>query len=194
MFKPKRRFAGRGAGGRPTRTWMSLETTWSTGTLSATTATSLLALQAPTAGGTITSDPPEDMTLLRIIAEHRVIHSAAVAEWVVALTVQDTTWTPSSTFADDADKRILYAKAYANPTATARTHHPPGQTVLDPGGTPAFAGGTERQLCFIDIAPRVRLEPGKALFLVCYEQAGTGTFELDAQFARVLFQRSARRR
>lgn len=194
----RKRFTGRARGSRgvrPSRTWVSLDTAMRTGSLSSTTATSLLSLQAPTTL-TLTSDPPEDMTVLRIVGDYAIKMSGSGAEWVMALTVQDTAWTPSASFVDDADKRILWSRTYSTGTGTAVSVElgPNGTVEQDSGGSPTRAYTLHPDITRIDIAPKVRIECGKALFLVCYEQAGTGTFEVDTtQNVRLLFQRSFRR-
>lgn len=181
----RRSFGSKGA--QPTRSWVSLNVAWTFNAVAVTSTSSLISLQAPTTLA-LTSDPPEDLTILRIKGDFSVSMSNVVATWVMALLVQDTTWTPSNDFQDDADKRILWSQTYANSTAAAVTYDPPG--VINVG---SIISNTVREATHIDIAPKVRLEAGKALYLVAYEQSQGATFTTNSENMRMLFQRSGRR-
>lgn len=188
-FKRYGRWRGRSAG-RPSRTWASIDALASgwdiTGT--ATTSANLISLQAPTSLASLTSDPPEDMTLLRIVGDFQVTVSTT-GIWVMALLVQDTVWTPSATFNLDADKRVLWSRSYQAVEAVLHTYCHDGHCTVT--GTNMFEC---RDLTHIDIKPMVKLEPGKSLVLVAYEQSGSATFTSNSQNMRVLFQRTQRKR
>jgi len=160
--------------------------------ISATGTSDLMSLQAPTTLQGITSDPPEDITILRIIGDFLVLITGAPATWILALVVQDTTWTPTATFPGDADKRILWSQTYFCSGTNESYQWYSG--IFVPNGTPAAAAGTPREMSHIDISPKVRLEPGKGLFLVAYEQNGAVNFSVDPGNVRMLFQRTSRRR
>lgn len=180
------RFAGRGA--RPSRQWVSLQAGWSHNT-AVTAAVSLISLQAPTTLA-LTSDPPEDLTILRIVGEFTTTLSAE-GSWVLALLAQDTDWTPT-TFANDSDKRILWSQAYTNPTtATTLAWSPPGHMS---GTAVTNLEVVLRNAVYIDIQPKVRLETGKALYLVAYELLNGATFTSTGTTVRMLMQRTARAR
>lgn len=184
------RSRGRSAGFRPSRVWASIDalaTGWDiSGT--GTTAVTLVSMQAPTSLASLTTDPPEDMTLLRIVGNHRVTLSTT-AQWTLALLVQDTTWTPGATFNVDCDKRILWSRNFEAVTNAVHTWCPDGH--LDVTGT-NMTGGMHH-VTSVDIKPMVKMEAGKALFLVAYEQSGAATFTSNSQNMRLLFQRSGRR-
>lgn len=175
---------------KPSRVWLPLAGTPLNG-VSSTTASSLYSLQAPTVsiGTALTADPPEDVTILRVMADFSFAISAAGA-WILALTVQDTAWTPSATFELDGDKRFLWTSTYVNLQAAApATYHPPG--MLD--NAAGVIGGDLRHATHIDITPKVRVEAGKALYLVAYEQSGTASVTVTLYSFRMLYQQSGRR-
>lgn len=185
------RFAGRGV--KPTRTWITANQGFLFSAVTATTANVVMRMEGPTDPTNLTSDPPEDITILRVKGSFFVQLSAtaATAAWILALTVQDTTWTPGATFPGDADKRILWQRCYQK-GATNATHSWWSPGYLEIAST-AFVEQTG--MCDIDIAPKVKLEPGKALYLVAYEEDGSSTFSLASNDnVRILFQRTSRRR
>lgn len=178
--------------GRPSRTWADVSDQWNTGgAVSATTATTVISLQAPSSLASLTSDPPEDMTLLRIVGNFAVTISTT-GEWQLAMLVQDTTWTPASNFTTDGDKRMLWSRAFQAGAAVAHSWFPPGYLAADLGAGNFYAG--QMGSCNVDIKPMVKLEPGKALFLVAYEEAGASAITVASSNMRVLYQRSPRRR
>lgn len=194
---PARRFVRRSGGGgrpmRPSRVWMALsDTGWSqlASPVFATTAVSLLSLQAPTTSA-LTSDPPEDLTVLRIKGQFRV-GLAASCTWTLALLVQDVTWTPTATLEDDLDKRLLWLRTFRNQATVTVQWDEGGAMVYDIGGSPTVAQAACCAVTEIDIAPKVRIECGKALYLVAYENEGTGSCFTDAHNMRLLFQRTRR--
>lgn len=184
-----KRFVRRARGGtaRPTRTWVSLNAGYALSAITATTSATLLSLQAPTSL-TLTSDPPEDMTVLRIRGSMNVLLSAA-GSWTLALLVQDTTWTPSTAFEDDADKRILFSQTFRNTLATTKVWNPDGTVEYGSGGVT----GVTSNVTQVDISPKVRIGAGQALFLVGYEDTGAAALTVDTAEMRLLFQRSGRR-
>lgn len=189
----RRRFVRRfGGTGRPTRVWASLSGDVVFAAVSATTTSTLIQLQAPASLASLTSDPPEDMTVLRLTGAFTVtIAGDSTANWTLALLVQDTAWTPGATFSVDADKRILWHRTYQATNATSDNWRPPGTYSASGAG----AQPTQEADVSFDIAPKVRIEAGKALFMVAYENVATsGTLTMACADLRVLFQRSQRRR
>lgn len=181
----RRSFRGARSASRPTRTWVGVSGQFAMAGATATTAGTLIQLQAPADLSNLTSDPPEDVTVLRMRGSF-VLALSTAGSWTLALLVQDTTWTPG-TFLADSDKRMLWTETFN--VAEASTWRP-GLFTNAAGSTfPDYPGKT-----FLDIAPKVRIEPGKALFLVAYENTGTATLDISCQEMRVLFQRSPRRR
>lgn len=176
---------------KPTRQWASIQD----GFLAADTVTTahiLVQLQAPTDLTNLTSDPPEDITILRIRGSfNTTLSGSASANWTLALTVQDTVWTPGVTFEVDADKRMLWTRTFQATNATSDTWLVPGTYLASGSGATAFT--SHPNATDLDIAPKVKIETGRALFLVCYENVGAGTVNVGTQDMRVLFQRSRRR-
>lgn len=112
--------------------------------------------------------------------------SASAASWTLALTVQDQTWTPTATLADDLDKRLLWMRTYHSGTQTGPVSWwPPGYMVdsSDPPLVAADAAWTE-----LDISPKVKLEAGQGLYLVAYEVFGAATFTTNSADMRMLWQ------
>lgn len=179
--------------GRPTRTWMNATTGFTLAGIANTGSSIVMQMQAPSDPTNLTADPPEDITILRIVAEFSVnLSSTAAQAWTLALLVQDVTWTPETSFLTDADKRMLWYQTYAGSGAAATSSwYPPGMYAEAGGqGFPGY-----KEMASLDISPKVRLEPGKALYLVGYERNLTaGTITVSAQTARILYQRSGRRK
>lgn len=180
---------GRSRGGaRPSRVWVGIQDQFSFASQAATGTAVLVQLQAPADLSNLTADPPEDLTVLRVIGDLTVtLASTSAGSWTLALLVQDTTWTPTTRFEDDADKRILWAQNYTS-LAAATYVWTSGYLAVNNVPTP----GVPREMTRLDIAPKVRIEAGKALYLVAYEQSGTTTFSVESQNMRLLFQRSGR--
>lgn len=178
---------------RPTRVWVAANTGFTFVGVTGTSASIVMQLQAPTDVTNLTADPPEDLTILRMRGSFSVTlagdASASVANWVLALTVQDVTWTPSSSFLTDADKRILWSMSYTSNDATFTRWLEPD--TMQAGTTTLFGVGTRG--ASLDIAPKVKLEAGKALYLVAYEMSGAVAFSVTTRDMRILFQRSRRR-
>lgn len=197
----RRRSSFGSRGQRPARQWLPLAGS-AISSATGTTSVSLYGLQAPTVtiGTDLTSDPPEDVTIMRVVADIQVVMTtvSAGARWILGLLVQDRTWTPGATFAVDADKRFLWTMTYnypANstntPGLTAWTYWPPGLIQVSATADQFFE--CPREAVHIDIAPKVRLEDGKALHMVAYEEAGATSFTCTIQSMRLLMQRSRRR-
>lgn len=183
-----RRFS-RSRAPRPARAWQDLSAAFVLTTQATSTSVNLLEFQAP-AAGSLTAMPPEDVTVLRVVGDFTVQLSAAVCSWTLGLMVADSTWTPGATFVVDSDKRVLWHRTYTNFAGTGtQTWVPPGLHV-DGTGTP-FPDATRAG--FFDITPKVRLEQGKALKLVAWENAGAGTVTVSSVDMRALYQRSRRR-
>lgn len=152
-----------------------------------TTAVPLLQLQSPTNLSNLTADPPEDLTVLRVVGDFQVQLTIVTANWSLALIVADVTWTPGATIAVDNDKRILWQMTYVSIDSVVNWI-PPG-TFLDTG----VVTMAPREAVHIDIAPKVKVEAGKALYLVAYENVAGGTLTTSSATMRVLYQRSGRR-
>lgn len=193
MQKRVNRSAGRRPGSyRPDRDWAALNAGWSFAAVAETSVSPLVELQAPlNLGAPLTADPPEDLTVLRVVGDFRVTMSVVNSSWTLALLVQDVTWTPVA-FNLDSDKRILWNRPFSTFWSTGGAVWTEGDVVFDtadPSRMPHLATGWTH----IDIQPKVRVSPGKALYLVAYENIGASTFTTSAANMRVLYQRSGRR-
>lgn len=166
----------------PSRQWTELATGFVVSS-TATTAVAVWGLQAPAAAAGLTALPPADVVIMRIRGNFQVTLSAASSTWVMGLTVQDQTWTPSAVFRTDADKRWLWLRTFTTNTE-AVSWIPPGymSSASDPTGW-ADARWTE-----LDVAPKVKLESGQALYLVAYEETGASTMTITSVDMRMLWQ------
>lgn len=177
---------------KPDRQWLPLTGVVASAT-AITTQTKLYELQMPTVtiGTALTADPPEDVTILRLVAEYSFSFTQATqsGDWTIALTVQDANWTAGANFVADADKRMLWYQTFvSDPVASTQNWFPPD----------AFIAGTTRSASTwghtrIDIAPKVRVEAGKALYAVLYENSGAQTATWSLNTCRLLLQHSGRR-
>lgn len=167
--------------------------------ITSTTASRLYGLQAPTVtiGTDLTADPPEDVTILRVTADLSVTLSSAGC-WVLALLVQDTTWSPASTYTLDADKRVLWHKTYDTNGAlgalagfVSATWECPNHLTVD--ATTDLVVECQPDAVQLDCTPKVRLEDGKGLHLVAYEQSGAAAMTCVLRNMRLLMKRSGRR-
>lgn len=145
-----------------------------------------MTLEAP-ATLALTSDPPEDLTILRIVGDFNVALTTT-GVWILAVLVQDSTWTPSGVFATDADKRVLWSGIW-QATGGVATEWLRGRM------TQAGQEDTAQEIAMthIDIAPKARIRPGQALYLVAYEISGAAALTTATANMRLLFQRSGRR-
>lgn len=176
---------GRASAARPSRQWTELQSTF-TLNVTATAATPVWGLQAPAPAAGLTALPPEDVVLMRIRGSFNC-SITATASWTLALTVQDTTWTPG-TFAGDSDKRLLWTRSFT-PTGAGNIFGDTGLQVWDLAGTPLVAHWNS----MLDISPKVKLESGQALYLVAYELTGTATLTVSTAEMRMLWQVRKRR-
>lgn len=168
--------------------WAGVSGQWVMAGVSTTTAAALVQLQAPSDLSNLTADPPEDLTILRVMGDFAV-EVSTTGSWTLALLVQDTTWTPGSTFLVDSDKRVLWMQSYVvNPAATYRWAT--GRLEVNN----AVVAGQSREMTRVDIAPKVRIEAGKALYLVAYEGTNGSTFTTSSDNMRILAQRTQRTR
>lgn len=154
-----------------------------------------MSMEMPTSLVNITSDPPEDLTVLRVVGDFVV--SLSAGNWTLGCLVQDHTWTPGATVSVDNDKRVLWSMTY-NVTGVAQlagfttaSWEPPGQLFID--ATTDLVVQAPREAVHIDISPKVKIQAGQALYLVAWENSGAGTFTTGSNNMRVLFQRSRRR-
>lgn len=188
-----KRFGRRSVG--PTRTWASIMDNWVITATASSTQVKLLELQTPNSMVSLTADPPEDLTLLRIRGSFSLAMSGT-GSWTMALLVQDTNWTNGGTFQDDSDKRILWSRTFETGAISSlagfngMSIDPPGIVTVDATvdyllNIPGVAD--------VDIAPKVKVEAGKALYLAAYENTGTAALSTGSRDMRVLFQRSRRR-
>lgn len=179
---------------RPERRWVSLNTGWSTGALTSTTAVTLFNMEMPTTLSSLTSALPEDLTLMRVMGDFAVTMSSE-ATWTLYLVVADATWTPNG-FSSDADKRILWSQTYENLSTgfagfVGSFWFPPG--MLYTQATASSVTGVDPRCTHMDIKPKAKLEAGKTLYLVANEIAGAATFEVIGRTMRALVQMSRRR-
>lgn len=170
--------------------WSDVSAQWTFASIVSTTATVLIQLQSPAALNNLTADPPEDLTILRVVGDYLVRMTSGDGNWTLALLVADVTWTPGATISVDNDKRILWQKTYqVFGTAAEAVWHPPGM-YKEAGGT-TFPG--DPSMTHIDISPKVKVEAGKALYLVAYENSGAEDLIVNSVTMRVLYKRSGRR-
>lgn len=186
-----RRFVRRANG--PDRVWAGIAQQWVLSGITDSTAVALVQLQQPASLAALTSDPPEDLTILRIRGEFSVQATEGANSFVLGLTVQDTAWTPTagtSGWNTDSDKRWLWSQTYSTGQATGAVGwSPPGQ--LESAGVTVCSA--PREAVSLDIAPKVRVSSGQALYLVGYELTGTEALTVTGLTIRMLYQRSGRR-
>lgn len=184
----RRNFVRRGGRKPVNMQWSDVSGQFVFAAVAATSTSVLVQLQSPAALNSLTADPPEDLTVLRMVGQFGVSISAATASWSLALTVADVTWTPGATMSVDNDKRILWQQEYRT-GAAAGNWLPPG--MYTEGGAQLFPGWWE--MTGLDISPKVKVEAGKALYLVAYENTGAATFTVTCNSMRLLYKRSGRR-
>lgn len=187
----RRRFVRRNAPKKQNVQWSDISGQFTLSAVGSTSTAILVQLQSPASLAALTSDPPEDLTVLRVKGFFSVTLSAAAsaAQWDLALLVQDTTWTPSATITTDNDKRMLWTRTFAAGTTNAiHTWREPGYLEIA-----ATAFVDQRGMVEVDIAPKVRIEAGKALFLVAYESVTGRDLTVNSSNMRLLYKRSGRR-
>lgn len=163
------RFGGRGY--KPARSWIGSSVAVVTSAGGTSSQANVLAIEAPTLPAVLTAAPPDDITILAVKGYFFI--SAATAPSIdIALMVVDSTWTPSASWLADSDKRLLWWKSFTAITAPLTS--------------------TSQMSWFdVDIKPKVRLEDGKRLVLVQWQEAA-GTCQTTAKL-RLLTQRAGRR-
>lgn len=178
---------------RSARQWLALTLNSTTTVGVGVTKFELLAFEAPTVtvGTPLTADPPEDQTLDRVISFQTITQTAA-GIWDIGLILADRTWTPVGTtsIVPDLDKRWLWWRSgnigIAGDLWTPMTWKS-GAGPTYPNAVPA-----ERDVSSFDIAPKVKLEDGKALMLVVYQATGGEQLTMLSNF-RILMHRAGRR-
>lgn len=183
-----RRYARRPANG-PSRVWSDVSSTFLFAAAAATTQVIQISLESPTNLANLGADPPEDLTILRMVGDFNVTLSAS-GKWRLALLVQDRTWTANTSGVDDNDKRILWSRVFNNLSGFSASWQEPGWLLL--GASPPLVAG-QVDMTHIDISPKVKVENGKALYLVAYEEVNGATLTVTSVNMRVLYQRSGRR-
>lgn len=160
-------------------------------TTTAGAVTKLLEFQAPTVtfGTALTGDTPEDKTILRIVGNWTAVAPGAGSDSWIGLLVADPNWTPigAASIIPDLDKRFLWYRYFAGLDATNTTTWSVNTVVI--GSTTKVMTVADTT---IDIAPKVRLEDGRALMAVCYT-GGTALTSFTFKDMRLLMQRSPRR-
>lgn len=173
----KRRYMRRGSDA-PSRMWIPVPAS-AGGTVATLTPTTWLELQAPTAGAVLTADPPEDVTILRIVGEFTMTASAAGSMTVGLIRVQTgggAPAVPDPTGPADHDQRWLWLRYYEAGGATSWAN---SDATRDPWHWT------------LDIAPKLRMEQGQRLSLIM--DASAGTWTMSSKTIRMLVQRSRRR-
>lgn len=192
-----RRFAGRR---RKELEWLGLPPTALAASTTATTALShLFGFEAPvvTVGTALSSDPPADRIIQRITGELRVKLTGS-GSFTLGLLVVDRTWTPQGgTFSVDADKRILWSRTYdsaelaGNVTGfTSVSWSAPNHMLVN--ATTDLLTECDRGAVYIDVAPKVRLEDGKSLAIIAWENEDGATLILNMVWMRLLLSRAGR--
>lgn len=199
QFSKRRGFVRRGL--RPAHQWLCVPGT--TNFSSQTTGGALsevFGFEGPslTAGTALTSDPPEDQVIDRIMASIQV-NLAGAGSWTLALLMADRTWTApsgSTKYSDLSDKRILWSCNYDSNKLTTFTGFvsaewaPPGHLVID-ATTDLITQCSDRAV-LMDIKPKIRIEDGKALYWLATEESGTASFSSTCYWFRMLLHRAGR--
>lgn len=194
----QRRWSRHGSA-KPARQWLGIPVTTFFAAQSVGATSQVLAFEAPTItpGTAVTADPPEDQIIDRIVAEMQVVINGT-GSWTLALMVVDRTWTQTSTgeMAPDADKRILWYCTYeagiqALPGLTNTSWAPPNYMSIQ-ATTPLYLE-CDWRATHVDISPKIRLEDGKQLVWVCWEESGTALFTMATRTMRLLMHRAGRR-
>lgn len=183
---------------RPSLTWADISDQFAIAAATATGTATLMSMIADQSLVALTSDPPEDLTILRVVGDFTT--TLTRGNWTLGLIVVDTT-TSFTTFAADSDKRVLWHMTYDAETpvtvggppagAAAFIWTPPNLGMLQ--ATANQLVQVDRASVHLDISPKVKVEPGKSLLLVAWENSGAGTMTVASTDMRVLFKRSGRR-
>lgn len=193
------RFARRS---RPARQWLPIPDTDFIVAAAATTTAQVLAFEAPTItpGTAVTSDPPEDQIVDRVVAELSIVMTGS-GSWTLGLLLVDRTWTQTGgAFSLDGDKRVLWYNTYNTAALDAMTTggsviswQSPNHLVVNGTTTGDFIVECDWRATHLDIQPKVRLEDGKALVFAAWENQGTATFSASTRSMRILMHRAGRR-
>lgn len=158
------------------------------------TRVTLLGLETQLTTPTISADPPEDLTVLRVVGMLDLqLEGNTAGLCTVAFLVTDSTWPMATVFEADSDKRILWHRTFVLPKAASENGivlrwSPPGTlTSANVGGVTVVS---DFGVCSFDFSPKVKLESGKALYLAVYVTGVTVT--LESYDMRLLCQRSRR--
>lgn len=187
----RRGFVRKGARRPANVQWSSIASQFLMAGVTQTSSQVLIELQSPAALNALTSDPPEDLTLLRLVGSFELAITNPAGSWVLALTVQDTTWTPGATVSVDADKRLLWSRNFDSGANTITVLWTPPDRCWSTDAAGTFQSHSTAMQ--VDIAPKVRIQPGQALYLVAYEESGASTLTMTSSLMRVLYKRSGRR-
>lgn len=148
----------------------------------------LIQLQSPADLSNLTADPPEDLIIDRVVGDFRVALNLD-GNWTLGLLVQDVTWTIGATFSVDADKRVLWHQTFDSAGVAMIQGY--GLVVWDTGGTPQVFSDSPGKT-HLDISPRVKIQPGQALYLAAWENTGAATLTSSSTDMRVLYHRARR--
>lgn len=201
-MRQRRSFVSRRS--KPARQWVPLDSIALGPSMTTTTAVKLLEFQAPSIsiGTALTSDPPEDQTILRIVGDMlvSVVATATGNRLCLGLMVADVTWTPAALSVTDLDKRFLWHQVYEVPnlTYTALTGvswGPPNYQSIQSTTPGQVLFETKPETVHVDIKPKVKIEDGKALHLVGYVDQSTSLtgWAVSLRSWRILMQRAGRR-
>lgn len=185
----RRTFRGGARSPRINRTWTPSNATWTIAVATATSVVELMAFEEP-AATVFTTMPPEDIIIDRVVGSFDVLVSAA-GNWTLGLLVADRGWTTTSAFSADADKRILWHETFENQVAGGALWQC-GLVWTVGTLTLATAVMSPERKYRVDISPKIRLQAGKALFLVAWEDAGAAAFSTTSRDMRILWHRARR--
>lgn len=186
----------RAHGRRPAHQWLGMVLNPANATTTAgagVTVFKLFQFESPTitVGTALTADPPEDQILDRLIWTGSLTNAGAAGRSQIGFILVDATWTPQGTTAitPDLDKRWLWWRDYQfENTGDFVNQH---QMLI---GTSHLSNAmmAETNPTFMDISPKVKLEDGKALCLVTYQDTALQTTAYSG-FLRILMHRAGRR-
>lgn len=188
-----RRTVTRSVRQRPEREWLALGSSAMNSTGATVATTQLLAFESPTlaVGTPLTADPPQDRTVLRLIGSLTWSQATAGNTVHVGLILTDRSWTPVGTtnITADLDKRWLWWREFSMAVGAAWT----AETFSDAGGGIHVNDlPVEKDFTRFDITPKVKLEDGKVLSLVIYQNGATAV-TCSSRDIRILLQRAGRR-
>lgn len=190
-----KRFARRAAN-RPNRVWSDLTPRFLLGT-AGNSAIAVWGLDSPAPAASLTSLPPNDIVIMRVVGDFFVDHNAANGNnsTTFMLGVRDQVWT-QGTLANDLDQRWLWIQFFVSNGPTTNSHDwlPPGvyrERVTATGVTVAKAG-LPVMATRLDISPRCKIQAGQALFLAAYVTDADATYSIGASAMRMLWQQKQR--